>query len=209
MDITPVYANNKKHATMFSMRTDYTENLETDQAENVINKIASEYPEEYKLIQHGDIFENTSDRCIGYRTNGRHMFVVKYNKVSIIQLSRYPDDYGSIPDIFKGIEEFTLDYWNDIKEISLDGTSGGSYWHSYYPDIAISDELKKLIKPIDDNTHQLIKKSCKDFKISDNTFTLEYKNYLYVLSHNDGYDYLKDDRPYYMNFDDIIIIDYI
>jgi len=209
MDLTPGPVVKKDHATTFCMITGFDKNLNSQEAEMVIRKIASEYPEQYKLIQHGDIFENSSDRCLGYRSNGMHMFVVDSKKVSIIPLSYYPDDYGSVPSIFKGIEEFPLDYWNEGNCICLGSAGPAAGWHGYYPDVAISDDLKKLIEPINMKIFLIIKKHNPDFKLNSEYrhFTLKYKNKLYVLSHYKDYNYLEDSRPYYVNLDNITIID--
>jgi len=117
----------KNYATCFSLNTKY-ESLDDNKKDEVIKKIALCYPDHFNKIQHGDLFENTCERGIGYRSNGRYMFVTKNNKLNIINLSYYPDDYGSLPQIFKGIEEFPFDYWNDMEMsiISLDGSHGRS-----------------------------------------------------------------------------------
>ena len=181
----------RMNATTFIMSTGIDHPFDEKEAEEVVKIIASQYPEQFKLIQHGDVFENTSDRCHGYRSNGMHMFVIQSGKVSIINLSYYPDDYGSMPSLFKGIDEFPLDYWDDTTQISLGGAGGGAYWHGGSPDVALSDSIKKLLQPVNEETRDFIKQRKPNIDFDYYKYTITYKNKLYLIP-----DY---EEPLYVN----------
>ena len=184
-DLTPGTVLKKEHATTFIMSTGIDHPFDEKEAEEVVKIIASQYPEQFKLIQHGDVFENTSDRGHGYRSNGMHMFVVESGNVSIINLSYYPDDYGSMPSLFKGIDEFPLDYWDDTTQISLGGAYGGAYWHGGSPDVALSDSIKKLLQPVTEETREFIKNinppPLPNINFDYYNYTITYKNKLYLI----------------------------
>ncbi len=204
----------KEYATMYSLNTKY-DYLDDEKRDEIVKKIAIIYPDQFIKIQHGDVFENTSDRSIGYRANGKNMFAVIDNKLTIISLSYYPDDYGSIPSIFNGIEEFPLNYWNvfKMKNVYLDGSYGGSGWHGTSPEVPISNKLKDSIKPINKDILELIKINdlerynlIKEYKTEKEYYYIKYKNKLYIFYDDNEY-FKNTEKNYYLDEEETIIID--
>lgn len=66
----------------------------------------------FSTIERGDFLENVCES--GYRAKGVYMFDMVDNDLVICELSRYPDDYGTIPSHFELITQFKdPNYWLD------------------------------------------------------------------------------------------------
>lgn len=136
----------------------------------IVEHLKKVNPVLFHSIRRGDLFENTSES--GYRCAGRYIFDVQIDAVTgvktvtIEHLSDVPDDYGSIPEKFKPIVEFPLDYWNDnkIKALSFDGTGCSSYWHGEMtPDMTMDADLQKQFMDAFSDT-KCLKKTKNEFK---------------------------------------------
>ena len=126
-------------------------------------------PEMVSLMKRGDMVENLYES--GYRSQG----VYFYDGEQLIDQRRDYDDYGSPPHIFKIIEDFPPDYWdNPIVNNHFVNSDDESqfYWHSTS---AVSEiDLSDYDIKISDNNDKYIKKEI--------TFEYEGCKYIYLFS---------------------------
>lgn len=94
----------------------------------IINTLKIIDLQKYQSMRHGDFIENIDAN--GYRMNGVHMYYKVENDEKIINLSDYPDDYGTIPPCFQIITDFINPYYWLNSEPG-DTWSDGSYEYSY------------------------------------------------------------------------------
>lgn len=111
-----------------------------------LKELYSINPVLFEKIKNGDLLENVNES--GYRSNGVYIFNKIKNKLIILSLSKYPDDYGSIPEIFEVITEFKNPYYwhNENNYINhVDFTNSNlcceSCWHNNYVPINL-DKIK-------------------------------------------------------------------
>jgi len=142
----------------------------------------------FSTIERGDFLENVCES--GYRANGVYMFDIVDNDLVIRELSRWPDDYGTIPSDFELITQFKdPTYWfDDDKCYSGDIYS---FTHhdvpkSYFHNNIVFIPLLKLIGHIsfvsadDIDLYKVVKK---------NTIKITYDGNIYFVTDKSFYKY--------------------
>lgn len=171
----------------------------------IINSLKLIYPEKYKLIRHGDLLVDTNE-------NEDNMFSVYFfikqqdGSFTLIEL-----EDNMIPQQFKTIEEFDIDYWYEVQDIKINGEIYNfksdvlySYDFEYIP---VTSSITNRIKPLTGHILKLIPPDKLEplyHEYSDEEFYyFRYKNKLYIIPENDTA------REGYIRREDNIVIDVV
>ena len=153
-----------KMATVYSLPTWF----HWDEHDLFVEILERDYPEHFKQIKRGDLFENQSNYRYNYRSFGLSIFDIIDNKIVLVPLSDEPDDYGTIPPQFKVITQFPIDHWHregkKVVDIANTNNAGCSYFHNDFVPIDTS-MFEKLpgghFKCVFDNKIYIISSLCK------------------------------------------------
>ena len=171
-----------KMATIYSFPTGF-DGSEHDYFTNVVEMLERDYPEHFKQIKRGDLFENQSNNQYTYRSFGLSIFDIIDNKLVLVPLSDEPDDYGTIPSQFKVITQFPIDHWHregkKVIDILNTGEADCSYFHNEFV-------------PVDTSIFE---------EISDGHFKCVFDNKIYIINtefspFDDGYTCVEDISVY-------------
>lgn len=168
----------------------------------IINTLKIIDLKKYQSIRHGDFIENTDEN--GYRMNGVHMYYKVENNEKIINLSDYPDDYGTIPPCFQIITDFINPYFWLNSESGENAWSDQTYEYSFpqiYNNIKNeqnNDEDNEEEYNEEDNDEEYNEEECcAGYQLSQSYMHNEYVNMpIHLLSNNISL-FTHDDYNYY------------
>jgi len=159
------------------------------------HELRTKYPHYFALIRHGDMVLDTSENIISF-------FTKKENEVNLIRHSP-----GFIPDIFKAIDEFPVEYWECPNEIVVSGKH--THVNISYDELPISESIQKRIQPLTkDKIHFLLRHDPDYFDEDvpeerwedlESCNFLRYNNKVYVISSQKKKNYIPYDEMLYEN----------
>ena len=171
--------------------------MDTKNVHCILHELRTIYPFYFAMIRHGDmIFDSAQSRIC--------FFIKKENEVSFI----YYSSASFIPDIFKAIDEFPVDYWECPNEIVV---SGKKYRlnNISYDELPISENIQKRIQPLTkDKIHFLLRHDPEYFddyvpkerwEDLESCNFLRYNNKVYVISSQKRKNYIPYDEMMYEN----------
>ena len=189
------------YATLFFMESGYY-NFEKC-SHLVIEEIKK--TNKFHLIRHGDILFNTAFNE-QHEYDGLYFFV----KVEDGEFVLVKSVNNMIPRVFKTIEEFPEEYWEDPAEIIISGNR--VHFYAINSDmIPVSESIEKRIQPMTQQSINFILRHDPDFFDDDipedafdecllNNKMFRYKNKVYVFS---ATQYQRTPPPGYITFDDV------
>ena len=164
----------------------------------IINTLKIVDLKKYQSMRHGDFIENIDEG--GYRMNGVHMYYKVENNEKIINLSNYPDDYGTIPPCFQIITNFINPYFWLDSEPGENASSDGSYEYSYpsiYNNIKNENNNEEEYNEEENNEEENDDERCAGYELSQSYMHNEYVNIPINLLSNNISLFTHDDYNYY------------